>query len=125
MRYCAALALFVATVLLAACMQDTRGVALLPAPGGDVDQGALAIAEYGCGACHVIPGIPGANGVAGPPLTDFARRRYIAGNLPNTPENVIAWLQDPQAIEPGTAMPNLDVSELRARHMAAYLATLR
>jgi cytochrome c1 len=61
----------------------------------------------------------------GAPLTAFARRAYIAGNLPNTPENLVAWLRDPQAIEPGTAMPNLEVSETDARHLAAYLATLR
>jgi cytochrome c2 len=110
---------------LAACGQDTNGVALAEVPGGDARQGRQAFDIYGCGACHVIPGVPGANGAAGPPLTAFARRRFIAGSLPNTPGNLIAWLVDPQSIEPGTAMPNLGVSEYNARHMAAYLATLR
>jgi cytochrome c len=61
----------------------------------------------------------------GPPLTTFARRAYIAGQLPNQPENLIRWIQDPQAVEPGTAMPNLRVSPVVARDMAAYLYTLR
>jgi cytochrome c len=110
---------------LLACGQDARGVALQAVAGGDPAQGRLAIRAYGCGACHVVPGVPGARGVVGAPLTEFARRKYIAGALPNTPENLIAWLRDPQAIEPGTAMPNLNVSEADARNLAAYLATLR
>ena len=110
---------------LSACGQDSRGVALEPAAGGDQAQGRLAVRAYGCGACHVIPGVPGANGVVGAPLTEFARRKYIAGALPNNAENLVAWLRDPQAIEPGTAMPNLNISEIDALNLAAYLATLR
>lgn len=48
----------------------------------------------------------------------------LAGRVPNTPQDMIAWIQDPQAIEPGTAMPNLRVDERSARDMAAYLYTL-
>jgi cytochrome c len=69
--------------------------------------------------------VPGAQGTVGASLTAFSRRMYIAGNLPNTPENLVAWIRSPQAIEPGTAMPDLGVSEVDARHLAAYLATLR
>jgi cytochrome c1 len=110
---------------LYACGQDTRGVALESVVGGDPEQGRAAARVYGCGSCHVIPGVPGARGVVGAPLGEFARRKYIAGNLPNTPENLVAWLRNPQAVEPGTAMPNLNVSESDARNLAAYLATLR
>jgi cytochrome c len=76
--------------------------------GGDPERGAELIASFGCGSCHIIPGIEAADGVVGPPLTDVGRRRFI----------------DPQAIEPGTAMPNLGLSEEQARHVAAYLFTL-
>ena len=55
----------------------------------------------------------------------FARRAYIAGQLPNDPENLVRWIQDPQGVEPGTAMPNLGVTAAVARDMAAYLYTLR
>jgi cytochrome c len=114
-----------ALALLAACGQDARGVSLAEVPGGDAAQGREAVRRYGCGSCHVIPGVRGARGAVGAPLTEFARRTHIAGNLPNTPENLIAWLRDPQAVEPGTAMPNLNVTESDARNLAAYLATLK
>jgi cytochrome c len=63
--------------------------------------------------------------MVGPPLTMFARRAYIAGQLSNEPNNLIRWIRDPQAVEPGTAMPNLGVAPAVARDMAAYLYTLR
>jgi cytochrome c1 len=37
----------------------------------------------------------------------------------------LRWLQVPQEIEPGSVMPNLDVTEQAARDMSAYLYTLR
>ncbi|HET8655447.1 MAG TPA: c-type cytochrome [Longimicrobiaceae bacterium] len=94
-------------------------------PGGDVHRGRAAIVAYGCGSCHMIPGIEGADGLVGPPLIHFGSRVYIAGEVTNTPEHLLAWIEAPQAIEPGTAMPNLGVSEAEARDIAAYLYTLR
>lgn len=94
-------------------------------PGGDVHRGRVAIQRYGCGACHIIPGVAGANSPAGPPLIQFGGRSVVGGRLPNTPANLIAWLQNPQAIAPGSAMPNLGVTEADARDIAAYLLSLR
>ena len=65
-----------AGMLLAGCGSDAHGRAV---PGGRPDRDKLEIAAYGCGACHVIPGVGGAYGSVGPPLTKFARRVYIAG----------------------------------------------
>jgi cytochrome c len=93
--------------------------------GGDAERGRVSLDGFGCGACHVIPGIPGARGMVGPPLTQFALRSYIAGQLPNQPDNLLRWLEDPPGVEPGTAMPNLGVGPAVARDMAAYLYTLR
>ena len=93
-------------------------------PGGDAARGQRAISAYGCGACHVVPGVAGARGLVGPPLTSFAYRAYVAGSLPNTPPNLVRFLQTPQAIRPGSAMPNLDVAESDARDIAAYLYSL-
>ncbi len=93
-------------------------------PGGDASRGQRAISAYGCGACHVVPGVAGARGLVGPPLTSFAYRAYVAGSLPNTPPNLVRFLQTPQAIRPGSAMPNLDVVESDARDIAAYLYSL-
>jgi cytochrome c len=94
-------------------------------PGGSPRLGAVDIQRFGCGACHVIPGIRGASGKVGPPLTDFAERGYIAGQLPNNGPNLIRWIMDPKDVEPGTDMPDLGVSERQAQDIAAYLFTLR
>lgn len=83
------------------------------------------MAHYQCTACHAIPEVPGAVGDAGPPLAQFGLRSYIAGGIPHTPRNLVRWLDNPQAVKPGTAMPDLGVSPQEAVHMAAYLATLR
>lgn len=83
------------------------------------------IRQYGCTSCHTIPGIPEANALVGPSLAQIASRMYIAGVLPNTPENMFRWLQNPPAVDPRTAMPNLGVTETDARDMAGYLYTLR
>lgn len=93
-------------------------------PGGDPSRGAVALRAYGCGACHTIPGVPMANALVGPPLNSWGERQYIAGRLLNEPAHLVEWIRFPQAIEPGTAMPNMGVSEQDARDMAAYLYTL-
>ena len=94
-------------------------------PGGAPGRGAMVMDEFGCGACHTIPGVDGASGMVGPPLNAWARRSYIAGNLPNTPENLIRWVLDPHEVEPGTAMPDVGLEEQQARDVAAYLYTLQ
>lgn len=93
--------------------------------GGNAERGKRAIQAFGCGSCHMIPGIDDARGTVGPPLMYFGRRVYIAGEVPNTPALLMQWIQSPQSIEPKTAMPTLGVTESQARDMAAYLYTLR
>lgn len=122
MLACASLAAAL-NVSLADCRRAPQGEARV-VPGGDAARGEAVLARYGCGSCHVIPGIGGAVGKVGPPLTDFAERSYIAGAVPNTSDQLITWIVDPHAIEPGTIMPNLGVTEAEARDMAAYLYTL-
>jgi cytochrome c len=90
----------------------------------EIEDGRRLLRAYGCGACHTIPGVGDAHAHVGPPLTEWARRRYIAGSLPNTTDNLTRWIVDPQAIEPGTAMPTLGVSEDEARLIGAYLYSL-
>ena len=92
--------------------------------GGDAARGARALERYGCGACHVIPGVRNADGMVGPPLNWFGRRTMIAGEVANTSDELVAWIMDPQRIEPGTAMPDLGVTATDARDMAAYLYRL-
>jgi putative membrane protein len=91
----------------------------------DPDRGQAAIRRYGCGSCHTIAGITGARGMVGPPLTGIASRVYIAGVLPNEPDNMIRWIENPPGVDPKTAMPNMGVTARDARDIASYLYTLR
>jgi cytochrome c len=90
-------------------------------PGGDPERGRQAIRRYGCAGCHTIAGIEGANARVGPTLTGLRGESYIAGRLPNVSHYLVFWIRDPQRIEPGTAMPNLHVTEGDALDIAAYL----
>jgi cytochrome c len=113
-----------AVLALSACREEP--VSRPPAAiAGDVRAGFAAMEAYGCGGCHVYPGA-GRDGDAwvGPPLDHWARRSFIAGYLPNNQPNLIAWILDPDSIRPGTAMPDLGVTETDARDMAAYLLSL-
>ena len=93
--------------------------------GGDPGAGGAVIAAHGCTACHQIPGVALATGTVGPSLAGFGRRAYIAGRLPNRPMMLTAWLRDPPAIDPETAMPALGLTATEALDVAAYLYTLR
>ena len=93
--------------------------------GGDARQGRTEIRKYGCDTCHEISGVPGARGLIGPPLDGIGQRYYIAGELPNTPENLMLWIEHPRQVEPRTAMPEMGVTEQDSRDIAAYLYTLK
>jgi cytochrome c1 len=93
-------------------------------PGGDASVGKALIARLGCGSCHEIPGVKGADGLVGPPLTKFGRRGFIAGRLANTPENLIRWITDPKGVDPETDMPFLGITPDEARDIATYLERL-
>lgn len=89
--------------------------------GAQEQRGAAAITRYGCGSCHTVRGIRGANGLVGPPLTGVRSRIYIAGMLENTPENMAKWIHDPQSINPKTAMPNVGATDQEASDITAFL----
>jgi cytochrome c2 len=101
-------------LLLAGCEKD-------PA----VENGRLLLRQFGCGSCHEIPGVAAAEGRVGPPLDGVARRVYLGGVLPNSPENMARFIRRPQEIDPRTAMPDMGVTEAHARDMVAYLYTLK
>jgi len=90
-------------------------------PGGSAARGKQLIEFQGCGSCHEIGGIPNANGRVGPSLVGIADHLTIAGKLPNTPANLVRWLENPQRIVPGTLMPDLGLHQRGARDIAAYL----
>src|SRR4051794_38246791 len=84
-------------------------------PGGARGGGRQAIRRYGCAGCHTIAGIEGANARVGPVLIGLRGESYIAGRLPNVSHYLVWWIRDPQRFEPGSAMPNLHVTEGYAR----------
>ena len=107
-------------LLFAACSSEAPKEVV---SGGDPARGRASIERYGCAGCH--SGLPGAQGTVGPPLEKIADRAYLGGVLPNTPDNMIAWVTRPQRYAPGTAMPDLGIPEAEGRDIAAYLYSLR
>ena len=91
--------------------------------GGNVARGKALFAAYGCGGCHTVDGVPQAQGMVGPPLDTIAVRAMIGGRLANSPASLEKWIQHPQAVSPGTAMPDLGVTPAQARDLAAFLYT--
>lgn len=110
---------------------QSSSAALAGAPdaqeGAPVDpaQARQLLRQYGCHACHAIPGLSGPARLLGPPLAGLGRRATIAGRLPNDAATLRAWIQHPQRLDPLSAMPELEVSDADARVIAAWLATLQ
>ena len=123
MRCAASGVVLVAAVMASACDREDEHLQQLG--GGRADRGQAAIRRYGCGSCHTIPGISGANGLVGPPLAGIASRIYVGGVATNTPDHMIQWLEDPRSLSPKTAMPNLGVTHGDAANIASYLYTLK
>lgn len=121
-RNCRLAAAFSAGALLLAACANTPPQQVA---GADPSRAPALIRGYGCHSCHLIPGVEGADGLVGPPLIHWGERVYIAGYLPNQPENLVHWIMDPQRFREQTAMPDMGVTERDARDIAAYLFTLR
>lgn len=95
------------------------------APGGS--RGEQVFQQNTCVACHTIRGLNGASGTVGPDLTHLASRGTLgSGVIDNTPDNLRAWISDPQVIKPGVLMPayaSLPPADLQA--LTDYLAGLK
>jgi cytochrome c2 len=121
-----AAAILIGVLMTVSCSRENEMVEQARAlTDGEPSRGIAAIGRYGCGSCHEIPGIRRATGTVGPPLAGVARRTYLAGHVSNTPQDMVRWIQHPQQLEHGTAMPEMHVSDADARDIAAYLYTLR
>ena len=107
---------------LSALRSGEVGVA---AVAGNPLHGQRLLAQYQCGSCHVIPGVPASRGKVGPPLTAFGSRSYIAGHIPNRADVLARFIMAPNEVVPGTPMPSMGVSNFDARDIVAYLGTLR
>lgn len=88
-------------------------------------RGRQVFERSSCSACHSISGTA-ARGRVGPDLSTMGSRWSIgAGALPNTTENLGAWIADAQESKPGNEMPPqpMDPEDLRA--VLAYLESLK
>jgi cytochrome c oxidase subunit 2 len=95
-----------------------------PEPTGDALLGQQVFLGSSCVYCHSVSGTT-ATGLVGPNLTHVAGRTTLAaGTIPNTPQELAAWIEDPQSIKPGTQMPASDLSPTQLRELVAYLESL-
>jgi len=117
-----------ALVLLSAC-DGASALLNSPVPSqtldGNAGRGQRLLAQYQCGSCHAIPGVPASQGNIAAPLDAFGKRSYIAGRIPNNSEALVRWIVSPAALIPDTPMPSMGVSTGEARDMAAYLGALQ
>jgi cytochrome c oxidase subunit 2 len=90
-----------------------------------VSEGQHIFQTTACINCHAVTGTVG-DGRFGPDLTHLMSRETIAaGAAPNTSENLRLWIQNPDAIKPGSKMPAMGLSDHELDALTAYLATLR
>lgn len=107
----------------------------VPDSGTAVQRGRELFMQSTCAACHAVEGTS-ARGATGPNLTRLGARSTIgAGLMDNTPENLAAWIRDPERFKPGVKMPGVaegaagfpptGLSEEQVAVVAAYLASLQ
>ena len=109
----------IALVLLVLSMEGITGSAI-------ASPEAIALLQAKeCGACHVIPGVKGAYGKAGPSLKGLRlRKRIVGGALKNSRKNLKAWLKNPKSIMPGTWMPNTGLTDKEVEILIQYFDTI-
>jgi cytochrome c oxidase subunit 2 len=95
------------------------------AMSGEAAKGEALFRAMTCVNCHSTDALT-RQPAEGPNLAHFAGRRFLGARIvPNTPENLRRWLQDPQQVKPGAKMPNFNLSAVQLGQLVAYLETLR
>ena len=78
-----------------------------------------------CVNCHTVSGTA-ATGTFGPDLSHLMSRQTLgSGVVPNTLENLRAWVKDPQAIKQGNLMPNMQLNSRELDEIVHYLSSLK
>ena len=113
-----------ASLLAVACSSSQKRLEP-PTTTAQIAHGRYLVRYYGCETCHDIPEIDGVRGSIGPSLKHIAAKYYLAGELPNSPENLRRWIQHPHSINPQTLMPDMNVTDGDAADIALFLETLK
>ena len=88
-------------------------------------EGRRVFESTACINCHTIEGTV-ADGRFGPNLRHLMSRDTIAsGTAPNTPANLRLWIQNPNAIKPGSLMPAMNLTDKQLNEVTEYMLTLR
>jgi cytochrome c oxidase subunit 2 len=106
-------------------VREQQQPAMLSKSGAATSLGQRIFESTSCVSCHTVSGTS-ANGSFGPDLTHLMSRDTIAaGAATNTPENLRLWIQNPNAVKPGSKMPAMGLSDQDVNAVAAFLETLR
>lgn len=110
-------------VQFAAWVQHQQQLAIRNDP--KVADGQAVFEHNACISCHTINGTV-ATGKFGPDLTHLASRATIAsGSVPNTQENIHAFVDDPSHLKPGARMPAMHLNSAQLTAVTAYLTSLK
>ncbi len=116
--------LILALLLIAGCTEVSNNQNSADDNSGSYS-GLVAIEALGCGACHRIPGISWPQSDVGPALNHYGDRGFIAGVMPNTAQNLAAFIQNSTRYIPNGAMPPIPMTESQAADISAYLLSLQ
>lgn len=96
-----------------------------PPSSVEAEKGAGLFMEKNCVNCHSIEGLMTRGRVA-PDLTHVGSRTTLAaGTIPNTPENLARWLNNPQSVKKGVLMPDIGLDTDQIAYLTAYLEGLK
>jgi cytochrome c oxidase subunit 2 len=90
-----------------------------------LDSARATFLSLSCVNCHAVSGTT-ATGTFGPDLSHLMSRATLgSGVIPNTPENLRAWVKDPQAMKRGNLMPNMQLNSRELDEVVTYLSSLK
>ena len=102
-----------------------QDVSLENSQATSAEAGQYVFEHQACISCHTVAGTV-ATGRYGPDLTHLMSRATIAaGAAPNTQEQLLRWITDPNQIKPGSLMPAMHLTDRENQQITAYLQTLR
>src|SRR3990170_2870982 len=123
-RYWTVMGMLIGAIGLVGCQNPpSRPPAKAVELSGAAAAGKEVFLSKGCIACHRAPNVPEAQGTLGPNLAGIGNpttHPKIAAVVDNTPENMKRWLQEPQKVKPGSAMPSLGLTDAEAANLTAF-----